>query len=199
MIDRADAARELRRLGGLEYFKGLPEEAMEELVLALQRAPSLIVAAAAVAEWLQTQTQRPTPAHLNRLIHKHQGHHAQCKICCDTGLVMQGGVFVACTCETGERDWVQDWAGARRLKEQPVPVEPVRDCAMCGGTGLLRHDGNTDLSKWLAIPDMLAQCYPCQMCADGAQTEALFAAWRKEWASPLNPTQVKGGPPNRLQ
>jgi hypothetical protein len=183
MIDREDAIRQLARCDGLDFFQPLPEEAMNELVLALCRAANLKVAAAVITVWLATQTKRPTPADLNRLIHEHQGRTPDCNICCDTGIVVQGGAFAACICQTGQRAFVQDWARGRRI--DPPPELDAQPCSLCRGAGLLRRDKNTDLSPWLSIPEMLEQCYPCPLCADGERTRAEFEVWRAELAQPL--------------
>jgi hypothetical protein len=183
VIERGDAIRQLARCDGLDFFQPLPEEAMNELVLALCRAANLKVAAAVITVWLATQTKRPTPADLNRLIHEHQGRTPDCNICCDTGIVAQLGGFAACICQTGQRGFVQDWVTAGLKARAPEPQgEP---CSLCGGAGLLRHDKNSDLSNWLSIPEMLEQCYPCPLCADGERTRMEFEAWRAEWAQPL--------------
>jgi hypothetical protein len=183
VIGPEEAMVQVRRCDGLEFFQAMSNEALNELVIVMCRAPNLKVAAAVVTLWLATQTKRPTPADLNRLIKQHQGHTADCNICCDTGIVAQLGGFAACICQTGQRGFVQDWVTAGLTARAPEPQgEP---CSLCGGAGLLRHDKNTDLSTWLSIPEMLDQCYPCPLCPDGERTRADFEVWRQELSQPI--------------
>lgn len=113
MISRPFASREVARMSGLEYFGALDAVAVEELVTALAHADSEIIAVATVNEWLASQARRPTPADLRRILARHNGHHAHCVFCCDTGLLTETGVFERCACVAGDLKSATDWAGTK--------------------------------------------------------------------------------------
>lgn len=58
---------EFERLKALNYFP-MDEGVQNELKRALNSAPNEIVMAAAVNEWMETQSERPTPADIYRVI-----------------------------------------------------------------------------------------------------------------------------------
>ncbi len=67
-LGRKFVAKQIGRLAGTEYFGALTEEAVIELQRALSTSPNEIIAAAVINEWLETHSDRPTPADLYRLI-----------------------------------------------------------------------------------------------------------------------------------
>lgn len=115
MIDRRFAMQQVNRMSGLDYFSTLKPEAVEELVTAVAHADSEIIAVAAVNEWMQRSGTRPTPFDIRGVLARHNGHHAQCVKCCDTGLFTRFGFFVACECPSGDLQGAKDWAGIRIL------------------------------------------------------------------------------------
>lgn len=67
MIDPRILAKQFDRLRALNYFSQ-DEVVQQELRDAMQSAPSEIILTAAIGHWLRTQTERPTPADLYRVI-----------------------------------------------------------------------------------------------------------------------------------
>ena len=113
MIDRRFAAREIQRMSGLDYFGSLKTEAVEELVTALCRADSEIIAMAAINEWLETSATRPTPRDIRLILGRFNGHHANCSRCCDTGLVLIDWTIQRCSCSAGDLKGATDWVGTK--------------------------------------------------------------------------------------
>lgn len=67
-IDRKFASAQVQRMGGTEYFNALSDDAVRELARALATSPNEAIAVTVVNEWLEKQTERPTPADLYRAI-----------------------------------------------------------------------------------------------------------------------------------
>jgi hypothetical protein len=59
------------------------------------------------------------------------------------------------------------------------------NCPVCQDTGIIRFDGSQDRSKWLTMPQMLAQCDACPICSAGSLAVKDFKVWREEWSKPL--------------
>lgn len=122
MIEKGYAVKEIRRMIGLSFF---PKEAegQAELVKALMTARTEVVATTVINEWLDTQSERPTPADIRRMV---GNHHAadeariaqesrerpvvhRCNLCGDDGIV--GGHYTGtdltpwrwCVCTTALR------------------------------------------------------------------------------------------------
>jgi len=70
-ISRKFAVSQIARLAGTEYFGALSDEAVMELQRALSTAPNEAIAVVVINDWLQGNTERPTPADLYRLIRHH--------------------------------------------------------------------------------------------------------------------------------
>ena len=70
-ISRKFAVSQVQRLAGTEYFGALSDEAVIELQRALSTSPNEAIAVVVINDWLQGNTERPTPADLYRLIRHH--------------------------------------------------------------------------------------------------------------------------------
>jgi hypothetical protein len=124
VIDKHSAGQEIGRLIGLDYFPSDPK-AIRELVTALTFADTEIIASAVINEWLEGQTQRPTPAALRRMVADHnesrrtrlrddaereqQQATYHCALCHDQGFrgghigTKYDGPWEWCTCGVGRR------------------------------------------------------------------------------------------------
>lgn len=71
MIGKMRAAQEIQRLAATNYFAALNETGVNELVRMLIFADSEIVGVAVINQWLEEQTERPTPADLRQLVTVH--------------------------------------------------------------------------------------------------------------------------------
>src|SRR5580658_1103410 len=71
MIGRLRAAQEVHRLRVTNYFATLDEDAVGELARMLTFADTETIVVAVVNQWLEEQTERPTPADLRRLVAEH--------------------------------------------------------------------------------------------------------------------------------
>ncbi|MGA3186689.1 MAG: hypothetical protein ABSF22_06220 [Bryobacteraceae bacterium] len=68
MIGKLRAAQEVHRLRGTNYFSMLDEDGVAQLVRMLTYAETESIAVVVVNEWLESQTERPTPADLRALV-----------------------------------------------------------------------------------------------------------------------------------
>lgn len=90
MIDQKQAAGQVERLCGLDFF---PKEkaARKELLLAAQSADSEEILKMAVADWVAERGQCPKPSELRRVINSlNEKFHtavAKCSICFGAGVV----------------------------------------------------------------------------------------------------------------
>lgn len=71
-IDKKELRIQLGRLRSLNYFPAAGTDQEKELELALKSCRNEFMLAAVVNEWVQSQTERPTPADLYRLIQEHK-------------------------------------------------------------------------------------------------------------------------------
>lgn len=71
MTDIRLALQQVRRLRVTNYFAMLDEEGVGELARMLSFSNSEIIAVAVINQWLEEQTERPTPADLRRLVADH--------------------------------------------------------------------------------------------------------------------------------
>lgn len=98
MINRGHAGNEIGRLIGLNYFP-TDRKAVAELVTALSFARNEIIATAVINDWLESSSERPTPADIRRLVANHNEGAAarqpvqevdrgpiRCAICRDWGI-----------------------------------------------------------------------------------------------------------------
>jgi len=83
MITGPESAKQIERLGGLDFYPHNDKPALRELRLAGESAYSGAILEGVVSEWLADQVRCPKPAELRRLIHSvHTAHvRAKCKIC----------------------------------------------------------------------------------------------------------------------
>ncbi len=83
MITGPESAKQIERLGGLDFYPHNDKPALRELRLAGESAYSGAILEAIVGEWLAEQVRCPKPAELRRLIHSvHTAHvKAKCKTC----------------------------------------------------------------------------------------------------------------------
>ena len=90
MIDPKEAAKQVQRLSGLDFF---PKEAaaQKEMRLALECAASDAIAASVVTDWLATASDAPKPAELRRMAYdlneKFQTQARRCQECVGSGFV----------------------------------------------------------------------------------------------------------------
>ena len=90
MIDAKEAAKQVQRLSGLDFF---PKEAaaQKEMRLALECAASDAIAASVVSDWLATASDAPKPAELRRMAYdlneRHKKQVKYCRKCSGTGFV----------------------------------------------------------------------------------------------------------------
>ncbi len=112
-ISRSFASLQISRLAGLDYFQMLPQPAIDQLVLALCRADTDIIAVAVVNEWLESSATRPTPFDIRKLVSRHNGHAANCSACCDVGLLVVNWTFTKCSCPAGSLKGATDWHGSK--------------------------------------------------------------------------------------
>lgn len=138
MIGKLTAAREIRRMAGLEYFSTLTDEAMNELVKALCQSANEIVAVAIVNEILSERRDRPTPADIYSAVSIHNDKQRaamepeskqpvyRCQQCQDTGLyggTLEGpgaSEWKACTCAAGNNPRLFD-----QIKEANAAREKI--------------------------------------------------------------------------
>lgn len=95
------AVEQVRRLRVTNYFAMLDEDSVGELARMLTYAANEIITVAVINQWLEEQTERPTPADLRRLVALHNEARSQdveplattykCNKCQDSG--MCGGDF----------------------------------------------------------------------------------------------------------
>lgn len=80
MISQTEAAHQMERLSGLDFY---PREdgGKKELLSALQAAKTVEVAARAVTTWLEGQRECPKPADMRRLIWERQGEAEKVPVC----------------------------------------------------------------------------------------------------------------------
>ena len=71
MTDIRTCLEQVRRFRATNYFAMLDEGSVGELAKMLTYAETEIIAVAVVNQWLEEQTERPTPADLRRLITVH--------------------------------------------------------------------------------------------------------------------------------
>jgi hypothetical protein len=69
------ALEQVRRFRVTNYFAMLDESGIAELARVLAFAHTDIIAVAVVNEWLEAQTDRPTPADIRRLVTMHNDSH----------------------------------------------------------------------------------------------------------------------------
>jgi hypothetical protein len=99
MIGKLRALQEVNRLRVTNYFTLLDDEGIGELGRMLSFADTEIIAVAVVNQWIEEQTERPTPADIRRLVAFHNEARQQrvvepaqalpawkCKPCEDSGL-----------------------------------------------------------------------------------------------------------------
>ena len=90
MIDPKEAAKQVQRLSGLDFF---PKEAaaQKEMRLALECAASDAIAASVVTDWLATASDAPKPAELRRMAYdlneRFKEQVGRCKACSGSGFV----------------------------------------------------------------------------------------------------------------
>lgn len=149
MIGAAFALGQVRRLKVTNFFAMLDDDGLGELARMLSFSETEIVAYAVINQWLEEQTERPTPADLRRLVALHNEARAadveptvviwKCSKCQDTGMV--GGDIGGegarpwewCDCDTAidRREFVPfavDEANAvrRRLMTTPRALKVVQ-------------------------------------------------------------------------
>jgi hypothetical protein len=142
MIGILRAIKEVHRLRVTNYFSMLDDDGIGELARMLCFADSEIIAVAVINQWLEEQTERPTPADLRRLVAVHNEARQsapkeapsptwKCAACEDSGLV--GGnetKWEWCSCiaasilrETSEEGFLDGlnarWRKLRLLVERP--------------------------------------------------------------------------------
>ena len=96
MIGAAFALGQVRRLKVTNFFAMLDENGLGELARMLGYAENEIIAVAVINQWLEEQTERPTPADLRRLVAIHNEARAadveplattyKCNRCTDSGM-----------------------------------------------------------------------------------------------------------------
>jgi hypothetical protein len=100
MTEIGACLEQIRRLRVYNYFATLDEGSLAELARMLTWAHDEAVAKAVIDQWLEEQTERPTPADLRRLVALHNEAREPapepepvygCAGCEDTGLV--GGIL----------------------------------------------------------------------------------------------------------
>lgn len=71
MLGKRFVAEQIGRLEGTEWFRALTGAGILELQRAIASAPTEIVATAIINEWLETHSERPTPADIHQAIRNH--------------------------------------------------------------------------------------------------------------------------------
>jgi len=131
MIRGDFAVDQVRRFRVTNYFAMLDEGSVAELARMLTFSENEIIAVAVVNQWLEEQTERPTPADLRRLVALHNEARAadaeplvttyKCNSCQDSGIC--GGDFAGP--DAGPWEWCNCSAARAKRSVQPLLVEEM--------------------------------------------------------------------------
>lgn len=191
MVEKRFASEQISRLIGLKFFPS-ERSAQAELVSMLSFARNTVIAVAVINEWLESQSDRPTPADIRRIVASHneaqiereqreaipEQRFIECQSCKDEGIgesIWAGNLHSVaswCLCEAGQR---------RRRNSCSCLENPdgrcgrtVRDSCACppwivniARMQLIRCE-NPTLKRVPKIAPMVTSVAPLQLVAAGA-------------------------------
>lgn len=101
MINRDTAKKQVARLAGLENYPRWSDEALRELVVAMQSAASEDEAIAVVTDWVNHNGVCPKPADLRKLFFdlkdaEDKPERPYCRKCSNSGFVMEKRIVEPC-------------------------------------------------------------------------------------------------------
>ena len=136
MVDKRFAADQIARLIGLKFFPS-ERSAQVELVSMLTFAKNEVIAVAVINEWLESQSDRPTPADIRRLVADHNTAaeaagryeaesapvHYSCRSCQDEGFYggRIGGLYA------GPWKWCNCFAAQEKRARRPDLVDEANE------------------------------------------------------------------------